>query len=118
MEVIDSHVFRITRDSDFDLDDYEEIKDLIETIERQIRERRGAATRLEVEEGTPVDLVDYLRDALDLEEQDVYELPGPLELKGLFEIYSLPGFERLRDPDFVPRMIPTIARAKHLVSNS
>jgi polyphosphate kinase len=50
MEVIDCHVFRITRDSDFDLDDYEEINDLIEVIERQIRERRrGAATRLEIE---------------------------------------------------------------------
>lgn len=117
MDIVDSHVFRITRDSDFDLDDYEEIKDLIETIERQIRERRlGAATRLEIEEGTPIELVEHLRDALDLEEQDIYELPGPLELKGLFEICALPGYERLRDPDFVPQLVPAVARAKSLFS--
>ncbi len=77
MKVIDSAVFRVTRDSDLDLDDYEEIKDLAETIERQVRERRhGAATRLEIEIGTPPELIDELRDALDLEISDVYEVPG------------------------------------------
>lgn len=117
MDVIDCHVFRITRDSDFDLDDYEEIKDLIEVIERQIRERRrGAATRLEIEEGAPLELIDYLRDALDLEEQDVYEVPSPLDLRALFEIHELRGFEALRDPDFVPRALPAIQRSKDLWS--
>lgn len=115
MDVLDCHVFRITRDSDFDLDDYEEIKDLIEVIEQQIRERRrGAATRLEIEEGAPIELIDYLRDALDLEEQDVYEVPSPLDLRGLFEICELRGYEALRDVDFVPRALPAIKRATNL----
>lgn len=117
MEICDSYTFRVTRDSEIDLDDYEEIKDLIETIERQLRERRrGNATRLEVEEGTPRELVDYLRESLDLEEGDVYHVDGPLELKGLMEIYDIKGYEHLRDPDFVQRAIPAIARAKNLWS--
>lgn len=115
MDIIDCHVFRITRDSDFDLDDYEEIKDLVEVIERQIRERRrGAATRLEIEEGAPLELIEYLRDALDLEEGDVYEVPSPLDLKGLSEIYEIAGYQHLRDPQFVPRAIPAIQRASSL----
>ena len=115
MEILDSFVFRVTRDSDFDLDDYEEIKDLVETIERHVRDRRrGAATRLEIEEGAPPDLIDYLCEALDLKEQDVYKAPGPLDLKALFEIHSLPGYEHLRDADFVPGVAPEISNADDL----
>lgn len=117
MEIIDSYVFRVTRDSDFDLDDYEEVKDLIETIERKIRiRRRGAATRLETETAAPPELIEYLQNALDLTPADVYLSDGLLDLRGLFEIYDLPGYERLRFPDFVPRANPVVARSKSLWS--
>lgn len=112
MKILDSSVFRVTRDSDLDLDDYEEIKDLAETIERQVRERRhGAATRLEVEVGAPPDLIDELREALDLEPSDVYELPPPIDLTGLYQVYNLPGYRKLRYPEFVPRIDPAISAA-------
>lgn len=117
MEIIDSYIFRVTRDSDFDLDDYEEVKDLIETIERKIRiRRRGAATRLEIETSAPQELVEYLQNALDLSPVDVYQSEGPLDLRSLFEIYDLPGYERLRYPDFVPRANSIISRSKSLWS--
>lgn len=117
MEIIDSFAFRVTRDSDLDLDDYEEIKDLIETIERQLRQRRrGAATRLEVEKSMPAELIEYLREALDLESNDVYPEEGPLDLTGLYSIYALPGYEHLQYPDFVPRAVPAIADAPDLWS--
>lgn len=115
MKILDSSVFRVTRDSDLDLDDYEEIKDLAETIERQVRERRhGAATRLEVEIGTPPDLIEELREALDLEPSDVYELAPPIDLTGLYQIHGLPGYRNLRYPEFVPRIDPTISSASRL----
>lgn len=117
MDILDSYAFRVTRDSDLDLDDYEEIKDLIETIERQLRQRRrGAATRLEVEKSMPSELIDYLREALDLEPGDVYSEEGPLDLTGFFSIYTLPGYEHLQFPDFVPRAVPEIAAAPDLWS--
>jgi polyphosphate kinase len=115
MKILDASVFRVTRDSDLDLDDYEEIKDLAETIERQVRERRlGAATRLEVEFGAPPELIEELRDALDLEPEDVYELPGPIDMTGLSQICSLPGYRDLRYPEFVPRVDPAIQGASKL----
>ena len=115
MTLTDSWVFRVTRDSDFDLDDYEEIKDLIETIERQIRERRrGAATRLEIEQDTPDDLIEHLREALDLYPADVYRVRGPLDLRGLFELYALPGTADLKYEEVAPRAVPEIDGAASL----
>lgn len=115
MKILDASVFRVTRDSDLDLDDYEEIKDLAETIERQVRERRlGAATRLEVELGAPPELIEELRDALDLEPEDVYELPGPIDMTGLSQICGFPGYRELRYPEFVPRVDQAIAGASKL----
>ncbi|WP_419193176.1 polyphosphate kinase 1 [Kolteria novifilia] len=115
MQIVDSYLFRVTRDADFDLDDYAEIKDLAETIERQIRERRrGVASRLEIGEEAPEDLVEFLRESLHLEPGDVYRLPSPLDLTGLFEICSLPGAESLKEPEFVPRIDPAISGAKSL----
>jgi polyphosphate kinase len=115
MKILDSTVFRITRDSDLDLDDYEEIKDLAETIERQVRERRhGAATRLEIEIGTAPELIDELRDAVDLEMSDVYEVPGMIDLTGLSQILSLPGYNTLRYPDFVPHVEPMLQNARNI----
>ncbi|WP_419192942.1 polyphosphate kinase 1 [Kolteria novifilia] len=117
MVVIDSFVFRVTRDADFDLDDYEEIKDLAEKIERQIRERRrGAATRLEIEAEAPLELVEFLREALDLETSDVYQVSAPVGLTGLFDVYHLAGHEELRDPPHVPRVASIIADASSVFS--
>lgn len=117
MDIVDSYVFRVTRDTDFDLDDYEEIKDLIQTIERQIRDRRmGASTRLEIEDGAPAELIEDLKNALFLDENDIYLLPRPLDLTGLFEILNLPGFQQLRDPDYVPRVETSISSGKSLWS--
>lgn len=115
MKILDSAIIRITRDSDLDLDDYEEIKDLAETIERQVRQRRhGVATRLEIEIGTAPELIDELRDALDLETNDVYELPGPIDLTSFWQISSLPGYQTLRDPEFVPRVEQRIQNARNM----
>jgi polyphosphate kinase len=110
MKILESAVVRVTRDSDLDLDDYEEIKDLAETIERQVRERRhGAATRLDVEVGTAPEFIDELREALDLEPEDVYEMPGPIDLTAMYQVCSLPGYVGLRYPEFVPRVESAIA---------
>jgi polyphosphate kinase len=104
-------VFRVTRNSDFEIDD-DEVEDLLKTIEEEVRKRRqGAAVRLEVEASAPPELEQWLMGALDLDVQDVYRIPGLLDLTGLFEIHALPVYPHLRDPQFVPQQAPEFAKA-------
>jgi polyphosphate kinase len=92
-----AHCFRVTRDSDLVIDDDIDTS-LPEAIQAEIRRRRhGAAVRLETEMDMPADMRARLADALHLGREDVYRLPGMLALSGLFELYEIPGTERLRD---------------------
>ncbi|MBY0514266.1 MAG: polyphosphate kinase 1 [Gemmataceae bacterium] len=111
MELGASAAFRVTRDSEYEIDD-EGVEDLMRAIEAQVKaRRRGHATRLEIEAGAPPDLESFLTTALDLDPPDVYRLAGPLDLTGLFQIYGLTGFPELRDPPFVPVPVQAFAQA-------
>jgi polyphosphate kinase len=105
MEVEHCTAFRVTRNSDIELDD-DEVEDLLKAIEEEVRKRRrGAAVRLEIEAGAPAELEQFLMTALDLDPIDVYRLQGLLDLTGLFQIHALPGYPTLRDPQFVPQPV-------------
>jgi polyphosphate kinase len=104
-------VFRVTRNSDFEIDD-DEVEDLLKTIEEEVRKRRrGAAVRLEIEANAPTEVEQLLTTALDLDPSDVYRIPALLDLTGLFQIHSLPGYPQLRDPQFVPQPVPEFSQA-------
>jgi polyphosphate kinase len=104
-------VFRVTRNSDFEIDD-DEVEDLLKTIEEEIRKRRrGAAVRLQIEADAPAEIEQFLTVALDLDPADVVRNPGLIDLTGLFQIHGLPGFPHLRDPQFVPQPVPEFAQA-------
>ena len=104
-------VFRVTRDSEYEIDD-DEVEDLLKAIEEEIRKRkRGAAVRLEIEADAPADVENFLMNALNLEPADVFRVPGMLDPTGMFQIYSLPGFPHLRDPQSVPQAVPDFATA-------
>src|SRR5205807_5964209 len=103
LTLADDAAFRVTRNSDFEIDD-DEVEDLLKTIEEEIRKRRrGAAVRLQLEAEAPVELEQFLMTALDLDPGDVIRNPGLLDLTGLFQIHGLPGYPHLRDPQFVPQ---------------
>lgn len=103
--------FRVTRDSEYEIDD-EGVEDLLRAIEAEVKKRRrGHAVRLEIEDGTSADLVSFLTNSLDLDAIDVYPVPGLLDLTGLFQIVSLPGFAELRDPPFIPAAVREFAQA-------
>jgi polyphosphate kinase len=102
--------FRVTRDSEYELDD--EVDDLLEEIEAHVRaRRRGHPVRLEIEDGASSDMVLFLTDGLKLNAADVCPINGPLDLTGLFQIYGVPGFADLRDPPFTPAAVPAFAQA-------
>jgi polyphosphate kinase len=104
-------VFRVTRDSEYEIGD-DEVEDLLKAIEEEVRKRRrGNAVRLEIEADAPAEVEQFLVHALDLEQQDVYRIDGMSDLTGLFQIYSLPGYPQLRDPQAIPQAVPEFSQA-------
>src|SRR5205807_1419374 len=72
-------VFRVTRDSDIEIDD-DEVEDLLKAIEEEVRKRRrGAAVRLQLEADAPAEIEQFLTAALDLDAGDVYRVPGLID---------------------------------------
>jgi polyphosphate kinase len=106
MQPEQASIFRVTRDSEYEIDD-DEVEDLLKTIEEEVKKRkRGDAVRLEIEAGAPPEVEQFLTTALDLDAPDVYRLPALLDLTGLFQIYSLPGYLHLRDAQASAQMVP------------
>ncbi len=104
--------FRVTRDSEYELDD--EVDDLLEEIEAHVRaRRRGHPVRLEIDSDAPADLQQFLTNGLKLNAADVCASPGPLDLTGLFQILAVPGFADLRDPPFTPALVTAFAQASN-----
>ncbi|HZS44777.1 MAG TPA: polyphosphate kinase 1 [Blastocatellia bacterium] len=109
MQVLECQPFRITRDADIEIEE-DEANDLLKTVERQLRQRRfGFAARLEVTSGMTPATVEMLRTALDLEEQDVYTVDGPLNIPDLMMLYKL-DLPELKDKPFTPT-VPQVLRS-------
>ncbi len=116
MEIQHATVFRVTRNGDIEIDD-DEVEDLLKTIEEEVRRRRrGAAVRLQIESDAPAEVEQFLTTALDLDANDVYRHPGLLDLSGLFQIHGLSGYPHLRDPQFVPQLVPEFVQSSNLWS--
>ena len=101
MEVLDSSLFRVTRDADFSISD--ESDDLLGAVEAQLRRRRfGHVVRLEVEEDAPDGLVEDLIEALEVGERDTFRIQPPLDFTSLWSLATIDRPE-LRDPPWEPR---------------
>lgn len=102
--------FRVTRNSDFEIED-DEVEDLLKTIEEEIRKRRrGMAVRLQIETSATPAVENFLVKALALDAMDVYRAKGILDLTSLFQIHGLPGFPHLHDSQFVSQVSPDFAK--------
>ena len=118
-EILTSAPFRITRDSDLDLIE-QESDDMLRLIEERLKERRRAdAVRLEIASQADMDLVEIIEDQEELRSSqegdsdlydEVYRIPGPLDLTGLGSLYDLPDCEHLRDIPFAPRVSTGLRR--------
>ncbi len=103
-----SFPFRIMRNADFSLEE-EETEDLLKEIEKQLKNRQwGQAIRLEVEEGIEKRLLDIIKKELMIDERDIYNIPGPLDLTFLMKMYGLEGFGHLKNKPYVPQPVPEI----------
>jgi polyphosphate kinase len=101
-EIIETAVFRVARDSELDLDD-EGGRDLLEVIEEELKNRRRSSiVRLEIEAGVGETLLKTLQERLEVGVEDVYRVPGPLDVRALMALVDLPALEDLRDPPLKP----------------
>jgi polyphosphate kinase len=101
MRVTGAYPFRVTRDAEIELQE-DEADDLLRAIESELRRRRfGEPVRLEVDERMPHRLREKLREALELEVHDCYEVPGMLATGDLWALASIDEPD-LHDPPFTP----------------
>jgi len=103
-EVISAATFRVMRNAEFKLDE-DDASDLLEEIKKKLKKRQwGEAIRLEAEDRMDASLLNFLKSELNVDEEDIFKINGPLDLTVLMKIYSLEGFERLKDKKHVPVM--------------
>lgn len=102
MEIVEHHVFRVTRNEDVEIEE-DETENLIKALEKELLRRRfGPPIRLEITDDMDEVTLGLLVRELDVSDQEVYRLPAPLDLGGLFDL------ARIDRPDlhFPPR-VPT-----------
>ena len=101
MEVLEAHRFRITRDTDIELQE-DEADDLLRVIEENIRQRRfGSVVRLEVENEMPDFMLETLMENLEIRKEDIHVIDGPLALSDIMQLYDLP-LHQLKCKPFYP----------------
>lgn len=105
MQVVDHHVFRVTRNADFEVDEDRD-EDLLQALERELARRRfGSPVRLEVGDDMSEHMLDLLLRELDVDPADVIQVPGLLDLTALFEVYGVDR-PQLKERPFVPKTHP------------
>jgi polyphosphate kinase len=102
MEILSHYPFRVTRDTDFEIED--EAEDLLEAVTSVLRRRSrfGVVVRLEVDTTMTSEVLDLLCRELELSESNVTTVDGPLDLGGLFDLHALDRPE-LKAPVWVPQ---------------
>ncbi|HVX47189.1 MAG TPA: RNA degradosome polyphosphate kinase [Mycobacteriales bacterium] len=107
MTVVEHHLFRVTRNADFEVEDDRD-EDLLQALERELARRRfGPAVRLEVTDSMTPYVLDLLVRELDMSPNDVFRLDGLLDLSALWQLYGIDRPE-LKDEPFVPATHPRL----------
>ncbi len=101
MNILSYDLFRVTRDADFEVSD--EADDLLQAVEDELRRRRfGEVVRLEVGASMEPALRNRLIEWLGVEEIQVYDVQGMLDLSDLWQIAGLEGHSDIRQPPWTP----------------
>jgi polyphosphate kinase len=109
MTILETHLFRVTRDADLELQE-DEADDLMLALEEELRRRRfGEAVRLEFEKAMPASMRHVLEKGVGVDAADCYEIPDMLDHTGLWQIAGLDRPD-LKLPTYSPvvpsRLVP------------
>ncbi|HLY49089.1 MAG TPA: polyphosphate kinase 1 [Solirubrobacteraceae bacterium] len=108
MEIVSHDLFRVTRDADFEVND--EADDLLAAVEDELRRRRfGEVVRLEVGASMDPALRSRLIEWLGVDEIQVYDVEGLLDMSDLWQIVDVDGKADLRLPSWTPLVHPAFA---------
>ena len=89
MEIVEHHVFRVTRNADFEIEE-DQGADLLQTIESELtRGRFGRVVRLEIHDSMSPEVLDLLSREMSIEVGDIVRMSGPLGLSGLSVVSDL-----------------------------
>jgi len=104
MEVIQHHTFRVTRNEDVEVEE-DDAENLLDAMERELSRRKfGPAVRLEIEETMDEKVLELLKDELEVNDNEIFRLAWPLDLRGLADIHDLDR-DDLKYTKFIPRSI-------------
>ncbi len=102
-KVLDATPYRVMRNADLTIDE-DEAADLLIEIERQLKKRQwGEAIRLEVEQGIDKRLLKILKKELQIQQEDIFTIRGPLDLTFLMKVYGMEGFDHLKEEPYTPQ---------------
>ena len=115
--VIEAAAIRFARDAELELDD-EGGGSYLEALEEELRQRRrNDVVRLEVDEAVSDELLDEIVRQVDVEAQDIYRVPGPVDLRPLMSLADVPGFDHLRAASQKP-LPPIVEREEREIFNT
>ncbi len=101
MDVVAAHTFRVTRNEDLEVEE-DDAENLLKALEKELLRRKfGPPVRLEVDEDIDERVLNLLISELDVSQEEVFRLPGPLDLRGLHDVADLDR-EDLKYPSFLP----------------
>lgn len=107
MEIVAAHPFRVTRNTDMEIQE-EEADDLLLTIEESLRRRHfGFVVRLEIDASMPEWIRNILISNLQIAPTDIYVVDGPVGLSNLMQLHRLERPD-LKDDYFVPALPPPL----------
>jgi len=112
-EILACHPFHVTRDSDIELQEEEDLQeDLMMTMRESIAQRAfGPVVRLMVDASMPDDVRGWLVEHLHATDHDLYVVDGPLAAEDLYELLAVDRPD-LKDPPFTPVPVPAF-HARH-----
>ena len=109
IEINGCYQFRVTRNSDLYVDD-EDVDDLMRALEGELFESRyGDEVRLEIAHDCPEELAEYLLQHFQLTREDLYQVPGPVNLNRLLAVYDLVNRADLKYAPFTPSLPTDLA---------
>jgi len=110
MDISERVLFRVTRDADFEVSD--DADDLLEAVEVELRRRRfGDVVRVEVSASASSGMLERLREGLDVQTDQMYEIEGLLDLSELMQLTRVDRPDLVAEP-WAPITQPRLARAK------
>jgi polyphosphate kinase len=112
--------FRVTRNSDLTIQETEVRSSpglLLSTVQETLRLRKwGATVRLEINDTADEGFTTLLKSSLDLDERDVYRVPGPVDMTALLPLCKIEGFRELKEPPYDPQMPAVLVARPNMFS--